>query len=112
MNFYPYYASIPYMTAPARTGLFRSLLGGIKWSSIVDGTQKVLGIANQAIPLIRQARPMFHNAKTMFKIMNEFKRFDSPSETKVENHVENNHSVESSTTNSHVTQDNGLTFFQ
>ena len=30
----------------------------------------------------------------------------------VENHVENNHSVESSTTNSHVTQDNGLTFFQ
>ena len=33
MNYYPYLNNIPYIAAPAaKTGLFKSLLGGINWS--------------------------------------------------------------------------------
>ena len=33
-------------------------------------------VANQAIPLVKQVKPVIGNAKTMFKIMNEFKKDD------------------------------------
>ncbi|MEG2322395.1 MAG: hypothetical protein RSB71_02785 [Bacilli bacterium] len=79
MNYYPYFNALPYMAAPAtKVGLFSKLLGGLKWSSIISGTQKTLGIVNQAIPLIKQAKPVLNNAKTMFKVMNEFKKVDVP----------------------------------
>lgn len=45
-----------------------SLAKGINWSGILDGTQKTLGIINQAIPIIYQVKPIISNAKTMFKI--------------------------------------------
>ena len=77
MNYYPYFNNIPYIAStPAKTSIFGNLLGGIKLSSIINGTQKTLNILNQAIPLIRQAGPILNNAKTMFRVMNEFKRFD------------------------------------
>lgn len=81
MNYNPYYFT-PYITqGPARVGIFSSLFRNtrsINWSSILNGTQKALNIANQAIPVIKQVTPMMQNAKTMFKVMNEFKRIDSP----------------------------------
>lgn len=87
MNYYnPYFTSYPYygamsgaMNATSKTGLFSRLFGGgINFSSILSGTQKTLNIANQAIPLIRQMQPMMQNAKTMFKVMNEFKKVETP----------------------------------
>ena len=42
------------------------------------GTQKTLNIVNQTIPIVKQLNPVFKNAKTMFKIMNEFKKNDTP----------------------------------
>lgn len=85
MNYYnPYYGFIPYSTvaAPARTGLIGSLFGrgsSINWGSILNNTQRVLGIANQAIPMIKQMGPVMKNARTMFQVMNEFKKVDSTS---------------------------------
>lgn len=97
-------------TAPvAKAGIFRNLLGGIKWSSILNGTQKTLGIVNQAIPLIKQARPVLNNAKTMFRVMNEFKKVDIPESTVTTSSVEN--TVKESSTTHHSTV-NGPTFFQ
>ncbi len=81
MNYYnPYFGIYP--TAPTSSGLFSKLLsgGGIKWGSLLSGTQKVLGVANQAIPVIRQITPVMKNAKTMFRVMNEFKKVDTPTE--------------------------------
>jgi len=83
--------------AAAKTGL-RGLLGGIKWGSLVDGTQKTLGIINQAIPIVKQARPVLNNARTMFRVMNEFKKTD-------------NHAPIKNETNTNQTT-NGPTFFQ
>lgn len=42
----------------------------IKWGSLLDGTQKTLGVINQAIPVIYQVKPIVNNAKTLFKIAN------------------------------------------
>ena len=83
MNYYnPYFYSYPYApigTEIAKTGMFSRLFGGINMSSILSGTQKTLKIVNQTIPLIKQASPIIKNAKTMFKVMNEFKKVDTPS---------------------------------
>lgn len=81
MNYYnPYFGIYPTTAATSSPGLFGRLLGGggIKWGSLLSGTQKVLGVANQAIPVIRQISPVMKNAKTMFKVMNEFKKVDTP----------------------------------
>jgi hypothetical protein len=49
-----------------------SLLSGfktIKWGSLLDGTQKTLGVINQAIPLIYQVKPLINNAKTILNVV-------------------------------------------
>ena len=54
-----------------------SLLKGIKWGTILDGTQKTLGVINQAIPIVYQVKPIINNAKTMLNIA---KIVNSPTE--------------------------------
>lgn len=105
MNYYnPYffpYASVQ-TTAPS---LFSRLLGGNKLtlSSILSGTGKVINFANQAIPLVKQAGPVIQNAKTMFRVMNEFKKVDT-------NQVENNEVKEKEVITS-TSNNMGPTFF-
>lgn len=116
MNYYPYFNGIPYMTAApvARTGLFGNLFRGINFSSILSGTQKTLGIVNQAIPLVKQAKPVLNNAKTMFRVMNEFKKVDTPTaveEVATTSTVSQN-VKEVSTENVNSNVNNGITFFQ
>ena len=61
----------------AKPSLFSKSLGlakGINWSGILDGTQKTLGVINQAIPIIYQVKPVISNAKTMFRIADEIRK--------------------------------------
>ena len=76
MNYYnPYY----YFPVSSGSGI-SSLFGrGFSFSSILNGAQRALGLFNQALPLIKEAAPMMRNARTMFRVMNEFKKIDSPS---------------------------------
>ena len=99
MNYYPYYPIIP--TRPSLFGIFR----GFNFGSILSGTQKALNLANQAIPLIKQVSPVFKNAKTMFKVMNEFRKPDIKKEV---NKEITNKEVGAKT---NKTQVNGPTFF-
>ena len=81
MNFYnPYYYIQPSNLIQPKIGLLGRLFGssGISISNFLNGTQKVLNIANQTIPLVKQIKPLVGNAKTMFKIMNEFKKTENP----------------------------------
>lgn len=118
MNYYnPYYSFAPTMSAPTSTGLLGGALkgglrGGINFGSILSGTQKVLGIANQAIPLVKQAAPVMKNAKTMFRLMNEFKKVDAPrTVSKGTTTTTNaNQGVTEETTNV-TTSESGPTFF-
>lgn len=88
--YYPYYSSIPYAQTASSSGLFSKLFGGLNFSSILSGTQKTLNIVNQTIPIVKQASPMIKNAKSMFKIMNEFKKVDTPDVTTDRNGTNNN----------------------
>lgn len=71
MNFYnPYFYSAP----------LKSTLGITKklnFGSIISGTTKVLNLINQSIPVIKQTYPVIRNARTMFSVLNEFKKADS-----------------------------------
>lgn len=119
MNFYnPYYSFIPYSMPETKIGLFRSLFGsGGKFSlgSIISGTQKTLGVINQAIPVIKQVSPVVKNAKTIFKVMNEFKKTDSPkANSNIKNtntDITNNSTVGNETIENNSEKNNGPTFF-
>lgn len=81
MNYYnPYFIMNP--ARPQTYGL-SSLISKLNLSNILNGTQRTLNIINQAIPIIKEAAPMMKNAKTMFKVMNEFKKIDTPKKTKL-----------------------------
>jgi hypothetical protein len=101
MNYYLPFNTIPYETQSAGL-LSRIFKNGINWSSILTNTQKTLNIINQTIPVIKQAKPVINNAKTMFKVMNEFKKIDTP--TKKETMKE---TIKQTTTNNQ----NNPTFF-
>ena len=47
--------------------------------------QKTLNIINQTIPVIKQVKPVVDNAKTMFRVMNEFKKIDLNTKQKEKN---------------------------
>ena len=61
----------------------------INWSSLLDGTQKTLGVINQALPLIYQVKPIIDNAKTMFKIADVIKSQDVSNTNVKQNNVVN-----------------------
>ena len=72
MNYYnPYFFNIP-----TKTGLFSNLFKNINFSSILNGTNKALNFVNQTIPIVKKIPPMIKNAKTMFSVVNEFKKMD------------------------------------
>ena len=71
MNFYnPYFYSMP-----TETGI-SSLLSRFSLRSLISGTSKTLNFVNQAIPVVKQVSPIMKNLKTMFNVMNEFKKND------------------------------------
>ena len=74
-----------------------SLAKGINWGGILDGTQKTLGVINQAIPIVYQVKPMISNAKTMFKIADEVRGGDSKLSSnnmvQSDNYVDDTHTI-------------------
>ncbi len=67
-----------------RGSLFGRLFGRIpkfSFSSMLGTTQKTLGVINQAIPVFYQIKPIWNNAKTMFRVMGALKEEDPVSAT-------------------------------
>lgn len=115
MNFYnPYYYVMPTATNSLGRGLFgNALRGGINWSNLLNGAQRTLGLVNQAIPLVKQAAPMVRNAKTMFKVMNEFKKVETPVNQESNENIDEEN-IQNISTNTDIIQTNsygGPTFF-
>ncbi len=82
MNYYNYpFFNYPYLNYP-KASLFSSLFKNkINWSSLFKNTQQTLNLINQTIPIVKQVPPIYRNAKTMFKVMNEFKKVDEKKTT-------------------------------
>lgn len=75
-----------------RAGLFSNLSGiakGFNFSTFLDGTQKTLGVINQAIPIVYQVKPIFKNAKTMFRIADELRTSSDESNNSTSTQVVN-----------------------
>ena len=53
-------------------------LKNIGWSNLLDGTQKTLGVINQAIPIVYQVKPVVSNMRSIFKIANAINTPDTP----------------------------------
>ena len=111
MNYYnPYFYSVPTTALnTARTGIFSRLFGGLTFGKFIDGTQRALNFANQAIPFVKQVKPMIGNAKTMFKVMNEFKRTESSRNTNTTQKTNNKDVIND--TKYQENTNNGPTFF-
>ena len=70
-GFNPY--TIP--NAIPKQGITKGLLGGISkvnWGNLLNNTQKTLNVINQAIPVYYQMKPIYNNAKTMFRLLGSF----------------------------------------
>lgn len=107
MNYGPY-MGFPYYSIPkSSAGLFSRLFSNFNFSSILNNTQKTLNIVNQVVPVIKQVKPVVNNAKTMFKVMNEFKKNDSNINIE-KNMPVNNNSIEET---NHAKEINKPTFF-
>ena len=125
----PYYGFVPasrafnVAAAPLKStsgGIFSKLFRGFNFGSILKNAQKTLNVVNQTIPLIKEVNPIIKNAKTMFRVMNEFKKVDSDTikstssstttankqSTTIPNKTEVSKSV-----NNNVTNTGGPTFF-
>ncbi len=45
---------------------------GLTLPKVLSGISKTLNVANQVIPIYREAKPMINNAKTIFSALKEF----------------------------------------
>lgn len=100
-----------YNTPYIRPSLFGRALGAAKafnFSSFLDGTQKTLGVINQAIPIVYQVKPMFQNARTMFRIADEIRK---PVENTRGNTNTNTNTSVSASTNTSIATTNRPIFY-
>jgi len=119
MNFSsPYIYPMPYRFSPINSGnIITKVFGNLKFSNIISGASKTLNFVNQTIPVIKQISPMVNNAKTMFNVLNEFKKNDTSS---TNNKINTNHTIKTNNTgiknstltnNSYKDITNGPVFF-
>lgn len=89
---------------PKGMGLFSRITNGIRsinWGGLLNNANKTLDVVNQAIPLVRQAGPMFNNMRSMLKIAKAFG--SETTGTKVSN--TNNGQITNNNHNSNVNHD-------
>ena len=70
-NFFPYQnMNMPISNPTSKKGLLGGLFGlsKINWGNLLNNTQKTLNVINQAIPVYYQIKPIYNNARTMFKV--------------------------------------------
>ena len=72
-NFFPYQNAFPNSGGLLKKGLGFAGLRSINWSNLLNNTQKTLNVINQAIPVYYQVKPIWGNAKTMFRMINAMK---------------------------------------
>ena len=103
MNYYPYYVYSVGRSPSFFSPLFNR--GNFSFNSLLNGVQRTLTLVNRALPIIKEAAPTLRNAKTMFKVMNEFKKVDGSSENN------SNFLTSGTETMKEITNYEGPTFF-
>lgn len=89
-------------------GIFSKLgLAGksINWGGLLNNASKTLGVVNQAIPLVKQAGPMFNNVKSMMRLASIFKD-ETDNYPRQNNNQENIQNYTNQNVNNQYSQDN------
>lgn len=97
-------------------GGLRSLLGlgrttspgglasrGFSFSNLLNGASKTLGVVRDAIPVVKEIRPMMNNMKSMLKIASVFKDETDTKEKKEETSSNINNNDQNNITNKEKT---------
>ena len=100
-------------SAPRSMGLFSRITNGIRsvnWGGLLTNANKTLDVVNQAIPLVRQAGPMFNNMRSMLQIAKAFgsettTRTNSNSTGNMQTTNNNSNIVTNNDTNQYLTQE-------
>ena len=71
-----------------KLGRSASALKGVNWGGLLNNASRALGVVNQAIPLVKQAGPMFNNMKSMLRLASAFK--DETDDKNVDANTNNN----------------------
>ncbi len=66
---------------------------GFNWGSLLNNTQKTLGVINQAIPIFNQVKPIWNNAKTMFKVYGEFNNANKNTTNQANTNLTNSNNI-------------------
>ena len=69
---------------------------GLTFTKVLGGISKTLNIANQVIPLYREAKPMINNAKTILSALKDFNK-NNITNTKNNNNNINNTNIKKDT---------------
>ena len=90
----------PYQNTTLNNGLLKKGLGfaslrSINWGNLLNNTQKTLNVINQAIPVYYQVKPIWGNAKTMFRMIGALK--DENRNTTNTPIINNNENIEKNT---------------
>ena len=80
----------------------------ITFSGILNGASKTLGVINQAIPVFYQVKPIWNNARTMFKVVKGLNSSDTNSN---DTHSSVNIKQTTNTTTTKKEQSNAPVFF-
>ncbi len=80
----------------------------VNWGNILSNTQKTLNIVNQAIPVFYQMKPIVNNARTIFKVANEFNKNTN---NNVNNNYQNNNMNNYNDYSNDYNNENGPSFF-
>lgn len=78
------------------------------FSGLLNGASKTLGVINQAIPVIYQVKPIWNNAKTMFRVMKAVNQKDFDDTSKKETTISNSSNEPDNLTDN---SNNAPTFF-
>lgn len=67
---FPYYYANNLKNAAGASSLatLPNLIKKFSFSKFLNGAERTLGVINQAIPVVSQIKPIWSNAKTMFKM--------------------------------------------
>ena len=68
----------------------------ITFSGILNGASKTLGVINQAIPVFYQVKPIWNNARTMFRVVKGINSKDDNLSTNSQNNKNSNAKKEAS----------------
>ena len=80
----------------------------INWNSILNNTQRTLGIINQAIPIVYQVRPLINNARTLFRVASAINDND---EDETDNNISNENNYNSNNLYNEKKDSNGPIFY-